>query len=335
MECGELAQETTRAGYVHDKENTTVLMTLDELHERQKWTLFQKVDHSLGAIDQFIARLNGRVYLAFSGGKDSTILLYLCEMIKPDIKCVFVNTGCEYPDIVKFVHDMKEKGHNIDILRPQLTPRAVWQKYGFPLVSKEVAENIASIRRNPDCIKSKKALGTINPNSMFVLNKKWRYLISELYDTSNKCCTILKKAPSLSYAKEHDLAPIIGDMASESLLREKTYIRRGGCNVFGSQSSSHPLSIWMDDDIWNFIKDRNIRIADIYYKGAKRTGCVACGFGCQFKNDERLRLLYNVHPKYYEMIMNFENNGCTYRSALRKLLNKCGLVLPDEDLTLF
>lgn len=56
-------------------------MTAEELYERQKWTLAQKIDHSLGTIDQFITKMDGKVYLAFSGGKDSTVLMHLCEII--------------------------------------------------------------------------------------------------------------------------------------------------------------------------------------------------------------------------------------------------------------
>lgn len=309
-------------------------MTKQELHERQGWSLNQKIDHSLGVIDQFIAKTDGRVYLAFSGGKDSTVLMHLCEILKKDILCLFVNTGCEYLDIVKFVNLCKEQGHNIHIIRPIMTPRAVWAKYGFPLVSKEVADNIHNIRTNPNSIKSQKALGINNPNSQFILGDKWKYLIYERYMTSNKCCQILKKNPSKKFGKINGLFPIIGTMASESRLREKTYIRRGGCNVFGDNANSQPLSIWNDEDIWTYIKEYHIPIADIYKKGAQRTGCVACGFGCQFKDDKRLRLLYELYPKYYNMVMRFENNGVSYREAMRKMLAVNHLVLPDEDMQL-
>lgn len=309
-------------------------MTRDELYSRQKWTLNQKIDHSLGVIDQFLARTDGKAYLAYSGGKDSTVLMYLCEIIKRDILCVFVNTGCEYPSIVHFVHEMKDAGHNIEIIRPKITPREVWKTYGFPLVSKEVAEYIRCIRYNPNSKKSQNAFGLLNSKSQFVLREKWKYLINEPYETSNICCQKLKKDPSHKFAKESGLFPIVGTMASESQLREKTYIRRGGCNVFGENAMSLPLSIWNDDDIWEFIRKNHTPIADIYMKGAKRTGCAACGFGCQFKHDTRLQLLHDIYPKYYDMVMKFENNGVTYREALRKMLAVNGLALPDEDMKL-
>ena len=75
----------------------------------------------------------------------------------------------------------------------------------------------------------------------------------------------------------------------------------------------------------------NIPIAEIYHKGAKRTGCMFCGYGCQFPDDNRLKLVYSLYPKFYETFMNYENNGVTYREAIRKVLSINNLTLPDED----
>lgn len=83
-------------------------MTIKELQERQGWTFDQKIDHSLGVIEQFLSRTDA--YVSFSGGKDSTVLLDLCRIVKPDIKAAFCNTGNEYPEIVQFVREMKEGG---------------------------------------------------------------------------------------------------------------------------------------------------------------------------------------------------------------------------------
>ena len=167
-------------------------MTVEELHNRQQWTLAQKIDHSLGVIDQFIARMDGKVYLSFSGGKDSTVLLHLCEIIKPDIKCVFVNTGCESVDVVRFVEKMKA-AHNIEVIRPKLTPRQVWAKYGFPLVSKDQAFKIDLVRKNPE---SKSAQKYMRDGNQFTISKCFRYLCDTekcKYHTSAVCCNKLKR----------------------------------------------------------------------------------------------------------------------------------------------
>lgn len=306
-------------------------MTVEELHNRQQWTLAQKIDHSLGVIDQFIARMDGKVYLSFSGGKDSTVLLHLCEILKPDIKCVFVNTGCESVDVVRFVEKMKAT-HNIEVIRPKLTPRQVWAKYGFPLVSKDQAFKIDLVRKNPE---SKSAQKFMRDGNQFTISKCFRYLCDTencKYHTSAMCCDILKKNPCHKYEHESGLRPIVATMASESMLRTNLYLRIGQCNSFAEgHEKSYPLSIWMEEDIWQFIRENNIEIAEIYAKGVDRTGCVGCGFGAQMKDDRRLETFYRLYPKYYNMVLNFENNGVTYREALREMLAVNGLWLPDEN----
>lgn len=310
-------------------------MTHKELQERQKWSLEQKIDHSLGTIDQFYQRLNGQVYVSFSGGKDSTLLLWLARKIYPDIKAVFCNTGNEYPDIVKFVRDMKNRGENVEIIYPKLKPKEVLSKYGFPLVSKETSGIIHDLRTNPNNVRSKRARGEIKTSYRGTFSPKWNFLVTETFGTSNKCCDKLKKEPFHRFEKEHKLAPIVGIMADESRQRKTDYVNRGGCNVFNDselhKSKSLPLSIWLEKDVWDCIERYNIPIAEIYRKGAKRTGCMFCLYGAQFPDDNRLKLCYDLYPKFYHTFMNYTNNGVTLREAARKVLAVNGLVLPDEQ----
>lgn len=312
-------------------------MDLNELKERQGWTLLQKVDHSLGVIDQFLSRLDNRAYVSFSGGKDSTVLLDLCRIVKPDIKVVFCNTGNEYPDIVRFVRELKNtEGYNIEIIYPEMKPAEVMGKYGFPLVSKEQSQSIYEVRHTKSETLRAYRLGIGEAAQRpSVISRKWRFLIDEDFDTTHKCCSILKKAPFRKYERETGLFPILGIMADESALRRSNYIRNGGCNVFADgnmrkRTESLPLSIWLEGDIWSYIAMRKLKIADIYGKGAKRTGCMFCGFGCHHNDDNRLQMCHDLYPKMYEKFMGYTNNGVTYRDALRKVLAVNGLYLPDE-----
>ena len=318
-------------------------MDLNELRERQSWPLEKKIDHSMLVIDTFLSRTNCNAFVSFSGGKDSTVLLdlvrHFTELAYGDaniIPAMFVNTGNEYPDIVHFVRHLKEdSGYNIEIVRPSKTPRQVWAEKGFPLIGKEQAEYIYRCRKNPN------AINLINEqlskgNTFGVVSRKWQYLIDAPYDTSQACCGLLKKAPAHAYQKRTKRFPIIGTMAEESKLRESIYIRRGGCFSFkedgATTTMAAPLSIWTEADIWNYIKKFNLEISNIYHKGAKRTGCVGCGFGCQFKQDNRFDILYQNHPRYYEMIMGYTNHGHTYREAIRQIFDIQGKSLPDERL---
>ncbi len=270
-------------------------MDINTLRERQCWTLQQKIDHALATIDIFISRMGGpdKVYCSFSGGKDSTVLLHLCRILFPDILAVFCSTGNEYPEIIRFVNEQKEAGANIQIIRPKITPREVWAKYGFPLIGKETADKIHKIRVNPETKTARGYLG----NGYFCLAYRWRYLISEPYEVSPVCCKKLKKDPFHLFERNTGRRPITGVMASESDMRAGQWVRAGGCNVFGEKSASRPLSIWTEADVWDYIQRKNLTISEIYHKGAKRTGCMGCGFGAQFNDDERFAILLEGTPE--------------------------------------
>lgn len=303
-------------------------MTAKELAERQKWTLEQKIDHSVGTIETYIARTGRTPYVSFSGGKDSTVLLDLCRrFVNRDIKAVFDNTGNEFPEIVKFVRTVE----NVTIISPKLSIREVIANIGFPLISKEVAKEI----RDAKTTKSEKLLkirlfGTDRARG-YVSGKipdKWQYLIREPFMISEKCCDILKKRPLARYERETGEIPIIGTMAQESKIRQQQYIRRGGCNSFNENHlGSYPLSIWTEADIWAYIRKFNVPICSLYsLPGCDRTGCMFCGFGAHLEKHSRFALLYDLHPGSYRAFMKYENNGITYREALRKI----GVMLPDE-----
>lgn len=316
-------------------------MDLNELHTRQTWDLKKKIDHSLFTIETFISRTDGKCYVAFSGGKDSTVLLDLVRIIDKSIPAVFVNTGNEWPDIIKFVRHLRDdKGYNIIELHPKMTPRQVWEKYGFPLVSKSCSQGLYEIEhaRDRQRVYNRILEAREKGGSFSVIGKRWEWLLHEEFKASHLCCKILKKDPSLEYQKKSGRFPIIGTMASESRMRGIEYVRRGGCNSFGEKGEkvkSTPLAIWNENDIWDYIKLRGLEICDVYFKGCHRTGCVGCGFGCWLKTDTRFDILYQLYPKYYDMVMNYTNNGHTYREATSKVMAVTGKELPDESGRIF
>lgn len=302
-------------------------MDYRELAERQKWTLNQKIDHSVGVIESFKARTGKTPFISFSGGKDSTVLLDLARrFVDKDMKAVFCNTGNEYPEIIRFVRNTD----NVTVIRPQLTFREVIEKYGFPLVSKEQAHGIRQVKTTrSEKLRNMRLHGT-NRNKGWVSGKiadRWQFLIDEPFMVSEKCCDCLKKRPLARYAKQTGEAPIIGTMAEESILRRQQYIRRGGCNSFReTNTASYPLSVWTDEDIWNYIRTFHVPYCELYDKGHSRTGCMVCGFGAQYETSPtRFELLADAHPRAYRIFMRYANNGVSYKEALTRI----GVKLPD------
>lgn len=115
------------------------LHTIQELQMRQRLPLEIKIRMSQQRIREWIQEYGeDGVYISFSGGKDSTVLLHLVRELYPNVRAMFVDTGLEYPEIREFVKTFD----NVDIVRPKMNFKQVIEKYGYPFISKEVSKNV-------------------------------------------------------------------------------------------------------------------------------------------------------------------------------------------------
>ena len=286
------------------------------LKQRQSLPLHLKIQMSKRRIIEFYEHFDGKVYVSFSGGKDSTVLLHLVRSIYPDVVAVFVDTGLEYPEVRKFVKETK----NTITIRPEITFKEVLEKYGYPVISKEIAKFIEESRRNPDGYTKKK----FDPNSEYVKRygmryciAKWRFLRDSDIKISAKCCQVMKKTPAKKFEKETGLKPFIATMAAESNLRKTEYIKKG-CNSFDTKRpASTPLGFWTEQDIFEYIKTFNVPYCSVYGEimkdkngkyyptKADRTGCMFCMFGIQNeKSPNKFEKMKQTHPKLHDYCIN-------------------------------
>lgn len=283
-------------------------VTIEAKHKQLTLPLDEKIKQSKRLIMDWYAQFDGKVYVAFSGGKDSTVLLHLVRSLYPDVPAVFCDTGLEYPDIREFALNQS----NVTAIKPKLTFKQVIEKYGYPVISKEQSQYISQYR-NAKSEKTKNLRWYGNKWGQGKISKCWRHLILAPFKISDQCCNIMKKTPAKKYEKETGRKPFIGTMATESSQRMSLYLK-GECNAFKAKRPvSKPIIFWSDEDIWNYIKMYNVPYCSIYDKGFERTGCMFCMYGCQNKNDKRFEFMQIYYPKLY--------NYCMDKLKMREVLN--------------
>ena len=277
-------------------------------------SLDDKIKRTKQLIMEWYAQFDGKVYVSFSGGKDSTVLLHIARHTLgcSDIVGVFDDTGLEYPEIREFV----KKQENIIWVKPKKSFYQVIKEYGWPIISKEQSRYINDINNPNVCQKMKDhRLGKVETH--YKIAEKWKPLINADFKISNKCCDIMKKAPLHSFEKKTGMKGIIATMAGESKLRLEQYMK-GDCNAYNAKyPTSKPMSFWTEQDVLKYIEKEGLQIASVYGElvkdkngnlkltGCQRTGCMFCMYGLHLeKIPNRFDLMKITHPQYYDYIMN-------------------------------
>lgn len=326
---------------------------LSKLKELQSMTLDEKIDCTKEQI-RIWKEVWGtdKVYISYSGGKDSTVMLDICDRYFPnEIPVVYVDTGLELPSVKELALKRADR-----VLKPQMTISEVIKRYGYSLISKEVSGVIKGAKRN-----NKSSLKSIDGSRANEYGgrydySKWAFLVDAPFLISDDCCRKLKKECIHRYESESGRHPIVATMAAESQLRASKWVMKGSNDFESKRPVSKPISIWTEQDIYTYIKRNNLPIASIYGKvvekdsletqlslwdlcasldesicneencqyrltGCTRTGCAMC--------------LYGVHlekrPNRFEIL---DKHGLSYiRDYCMRggYFNENGLWEPDEQ----
>ena len=239
-------------------------MKVNNVHEEIAKNFGEKLDVTMQIIDKFVDTFKRKdQVIAWSGGKDSTVILYLLKDY--DIDVIFENTNIEYPETLDYVRRITDKW-NLNLIETKPYKYDYWQcvnKYGFPV------------------LKSKRHGSTTGG--------------------SPRCCYYLKERPMEIELKKHSWEVVyLGITASEShqrMIRAKTH---GTCHLDKQWKifKVKPILYWTEDDVWNFIKNKNIPYNSIYDKGFKRCGCMLCSAYIGWEEN-----LFNYNKKWYDLMV--------------------------------
>jgi 3'-phosphoadenosine 5'-phosphosulfate sulfotransferase (PAPS reductase)/FAD synthetase len=274
-----------------------------ELRRLQKKPYEWKVEHALDVIREFVEHEgeNG-VYVSFSGGKDSLVLLHLVRSIYPDVPAVFANTGIEFPEQVKFVRTFT----NVTEVYPIKHFPKIIKEDGIVYPSKEVAMYVRDAKKGCRyAVNGLKGLDKYGKENRYKARfKKWAYLIDCGVNISPDCCKLMKEKPLRDYEEQNGKSPIIGTRAEESFRRAVGWMK-SGCNSFaGNRAKSTPLSLWVESDVLRYIDENGIKVSPMYTDGGmKRTGCMFCPVPIAHGYLTNVEYARTHHPKIYETMM--------------------------------
>lgn len=244
-------------------------------------------------------------YIAFSGGKDSTILHYLIDMALPNNKIprIYANTGLEYKYIRKFVEELSKNDDRIIIINQDKNIKQTLLKYGYPFKSKDHSQRVDEFNKGicPNTTNGYINGGlTKNGRPKKTCPKKLLYQFEEKgkYNISQQCCYKLKKDLMNKYSDASGRKIVITGMRKDEggsrLNINCISISNGQLHKF------HPLLIVSKEFENEFIKINNIKLCELYYEpyNFDRTGCVGCPYNKDLKKD--LELLRVHLPNEYK-----------------------------------
>lgn len=143
-------------------------MKFHELKQLQNRPLEQKIEEAQCWIKAALAE-GRKPAVAFSGGKDSLVLLHFVLEQCPDVDVIYGDTGVEFPECRKYTHDLAQNwGFKLHVARPARTKKDGYKYSAQKKIWNALVESgeIASVLKPDGKLKTTQALEKACPPSL-------------------------------------------------------------------------------------------------------------------------------------------------------------------------
>lgn len=217
---------------------------------------------SLTAEEIIAKALEHKVYVAWSGGRCSTMALFLTLKQDDDIPVMFNNTGVEYPETVEYVHEIAEEWSlNFHEVKPKTDFFAVAKEHGFP-----------QLRGSGGAGRPRKPM----------------------------CCKLLKEDPANEFRRERGFDGYITGLRVEENRPRALAIYQKGPFYLASRDRVwrfHPVALWPLEQLNQCAAENHVRLNPLYDRGLHRIGCWPCTGFLSWRE-----ALKKVNPRWYKVL---------------------------------
>ncbi|HEY5881789.1 MAG TPA: phosphoadenosine phosphosulfate reductase family protein [Nakamurella sp.] len=204
--------------------------------------------NTAGLVDRIADHLDAHDgYVAFSGGKDSLVVVHLTLQAEPNVPVVFFDSGLEYPETITYLDQVAEQ-------------------LGIP-------DGIEIEPAVPDLL------------TLLIRTGTWGHHLPNR-DFPDDVRTTLITQPAAQAHRRHGPGELWGVRASESDARRRLYLAAlnhhacGCCRAGRRDRAKHggvitrrdgttafsPIWDWTDDDVWNYLARHRLPLNPVYDK---------------------------------------------------------------------
>ena len=201
-------------------------------------------------------------HLAFSGGKDSQCIYQLAMEAGVKFDAHYNQTGIDPPPLIYFMRQ-----HYPDVKVEPYT-KSMWT-----LIKEHRMPPLRTVRFCCEHLKERGGAGRIAVVGVRAAESSRR---AKAYGTV-----------TIASRKKKDRLYAFDPEQGHQLIRS--------CPIGGKVMVS-PIFAWTDEDVWDFIRSRNLSYCELYDQGFKRLGCI----GCPCASPRERQRQFEMWPKFKE-----------------------------------